>query len=187
MNYILDTWEDAPPTDDLRWLAYALATTYHETGNNRHVHQYVDEWIDVAEAAPRRHHRLQLRSPASCRPGYSSRQSRQEQNSLFLASVDDVRECMRLTHEASSPRCGRRRLRTWCRWSSAWSFRNCSHGRSPRSSVTGLPSRLQDFLHPSISRAVIASFSSRIDMKPIISRWHSALAAIHASAAFARA
>jgi putative chitinase len=31
MNYILDTWEDAPPTDDLRWLAYALATTYHET------------------------------------------------------------------------------------------------------------------------------------------------------------
>ena len=51
MNYILDTWEDAPPTDDLRWLAYALATTYHETGNNRHVHQYVDEWIDVAEAA----------------------------------------------------------------------------------------------------------------------------------------
>ena len=31
MNYILDTWEDAPPSDDLRWLAYALATTYHET------------------------------------------------------------------------------------------------------------------------------------------------------------
>ena len=51
MSYILDTWEDAPRTDDLRWLAYALATTYHETGNNRHVHQYVDEWIDVAEAA----------------------------------------------------------------------------------------------------------------------------------------
>src|SRR4051794_28194747 len=31
MNYILDTWKDAPPSDDLRWLAYALATTFHET------------------------------------------------------------------------------------------------------------------------------------------------------------
>ena len=32
MNFILDSWEAVPPSDDLRWLAYALATTYHETG-----------------------------------------------------------------------------------------------------------------------------------------------------------
>jgi putative chitinase len=30
-NFILAAWEDAPPSDDLRWLAYALATTFHET------------------------------------------------------------------------------------------------------------------------------------------------------------
>ena len=28
---ILDAWESAFPDGDLRWLAYALATTYHET------------------------------------------------------------------------------------------------------------------------------------------------------------
>lgn len=31
MSFILDAWEAAPPSEDLRWLAYALATTYHET------------------------------------------------------------------------------------------------------------------------------------------------------------
>jgi len=32
MNAILEAWEDEPRSDDLRWLAYALATTAHETG-----------------------------------------------------------------------------------------------------------------------------------------------------------
>lgn len=32
MNAILDAWELAPLSDDLRWLAYPLATTQHETG-----------------------------------------------------------------------------------------------------------------------------------------------------------
>lgn len=31
MDAILTTWEDDPPSDDLRWLAYMFATTYHET------------------------------------------------------------------------------------------------------------------------------------------------------------
>jgi putative chitinase len=31
MNAILDGWEAKYPADDDRWLAYALATTYHET------------------------------------------------------------------------------------------------------------------------------------------------------------
>jgi hypothetical protein len=31
MNYLLDTWEKSFPAGDERWLAYALATTYHET------------------------------------------------------------------------------------------------------------------------------------------------------------
>lgn len=32
MNYILNAWEAEPKySDDLRWLAYALATTFHET------------------------------------------------------------------------------------------------------------------------------------------------------------
>jgi putative chitinase len=30
-NALLDAWESAYPDFDLRWLAYALATTYHET------------------------------------------------------------------------------------------------------------------------------------------------------------
>jgi hypothetical protein len=30
-NAILDAWESVFPDGDLRWLAYALATTYHET------------------------------------------------------------------------------------------------------------------------------------------------------------
>lgn len=29
---ILSAWESAPQSDDVRWLAYALATTFHETG-----------------------------------------------------------------------------------------------------------------------------------------------------------
>jgi hypothetical protein len=32
MNAILDAWEENPRSDDLRWLAYPLATTAHETG-----------------------------------------------------------------------------------------------------------------------------------------------------------
>lgn len=31
MNYILDVWESSHATKDDRWLAYALATTFHET------------------------------------------------------------------------------------------------------------------------------------------------------------
>src|SRR5262245_18717590 len=31
MEAILTGWEEARPTDDLRWLAYFLATAYHET------------------------------------------------------------------------------------------------------------------------------------------------------------
>ena len=31
MTYILSTWEGAPLTEDHRWLAYCLATTFHET------------------------------------------------------------------------------------------------------------------------------------------------------------
>jgi putative chitinase len=31
MNFKLDVWEDHPYSDDLRWLAYAFATSYHET------------------------------------------------------------------------------------------------------------------------------------------------------------
>jgi hypothetical protein len=33
MNYILAAWEANPRSEDLRWLAYALATTKHETAN----------------------------------------------------------------------------------------------------------------------------------------------------------
>jgi len=33
MNAILDAWEHEPRSDDLRWLAYALATTMHETAS----------------------------------------------------------------------------------------------------------------------------------------------------------
>jgi len=33
MNFILDAWEKDPQSDDLRWLAYALATTRHETAS----------------------------------------------------------------------------------------------------------------------------------------------------------
>jgi hypothetical protein len=32
MNFKLDVWEDHPYSDDLRHLAYAFATSYHETG-----------------------------------------------------------------------------------------------------------------------------------------------------------
>jgi len=32
MNAILFAWEARPPSRDLRWLAYMLATTFHETG-----------------------------------------------------------------------------------------------------------------------------------------------------------
>ena len=32
MNAILDAWEENPRSDNLRWLAYPLATTAHETG-----------------------------------------------------------------------------------------------------------------------------------------------------------
>ena len=31
MNYLLDTWENYHPDRDPRWLAYALATAFHET------------------------------------------------------------------------------------------------------------------------------------------------------------
>ena len=31
MNYLLDVWERHFPEDDIRWLAYALATVFHET------------------------------------------------------------------------------------------------------------------------------------------------------------
>ena len=31
MNYLLDTWENYFVDSDIRWLAYALATAYHET------------------------------------------------------------------------------------------------------------------------------------------------------------
>jgi putative chitinase len=32
MSAILDAWEENPRAEDLRWLAYPLATTAHETG-----------------------------------------------------------------------------------------------------------------------------------------------------------
>lgn len=32
-EYILDTWEDTRPEKDVRWLAYSLATTLHETAS----------------------------------------------------------------------------------------------------------------------------------------------------------
>ena len=31
MNYLLDVWEKVFPSEDIRWLAYALATAFHET------------------------------------------------------------------------------------------------------------------------------------------------------------
>ena len=31
MNYLLDTWEEHFGDEDIRWLAYALATAFHET------------------------------------------------------------------------------------------------------------------------------------------------------------
>ena len=31
MNYLLDTWEEHFGDSDIRWLAYALATAFHET------------------------------------------------------------------------------------------------------------------------------------------------------------
>jgi putative chitinase len=31
MNAVLNAWDDEPPSDDLRWLAYCFATDYHET------------------------------------------------------------------------------------------------------------------------------------------------------------
>lgn len=31
MNFKIDVWEDHPYSDDLRWLAYCFATSYHET------------------------------------------------------------------------------------------------------------------------------------------------------------
>jgi putative chitinase len=36
MDSILSTWEDDPLLDDLRWLAYMLATTFHETAFRMH-------------------------------------------------------------------------------------------------------------------------------------------------------
>ena len=41
MSAILDGWEAKYATDDDRWLAYALATTYHET--DQHM-QPIDEY-----------------------------------------------------------------------------------------------------------------------------------------------
>src|ERR1700760_1957930 len=41
MNAILDGWEAKYTADDDRWLAYALATTYHET--DQHM-QPIDEY-----------------------------------------------------------------------------------------------------------------------------------------------
>lgn len=32
LNHLLDTWEKTQAGQDLRWLAYALATVFHETG-----------------------------------------------------------------------------------------------------------------------------------------------------------
>ena len=32
-EFILDTWEDTRPLNDVRWLAYSLATTIHETAS----------------------------------------------------------------------------------------------------------------------------------------------------------
>jgi putative chitinase len=41
MNYLLDTWENFHPDRDLRWLAYALATAFHETaGEMRPIEEY---------------------------------------------------------------------------------------------------------------------------------------------------
>ena len=41
MNYLLDTWENFYPDRDLRWLAYALATAFHETaGEMRPIEEY---------------------------------------------------------------------------------------------------------------------------------------------------
>ena len=34
MNYLLDVWERLFRDEDIRWLAYALATTFHETAYN---------------------------------------------------------------------------------------------------------------------------------------------------------
>lgn len=40
INHILDAWDDSP-LDDLRWLAYMLGTTFHETGATmRPIHEY---------------------------------------------------------------------------------------------------------------------------------------------------
>jgi putative chitinase len=44
INIILDTW-DASVFDDLRWLAYMLGTSYHETGATM---QPIKEWGDTA-------------------------------------------------------------------------------------------------------------------------------------------
>lgn len=41
MNHLLNTWEATQPGGDLRWLAYALATTLHETGATM---QPIREW-----------------------------------------------------------------------------------------------------------------------------------------------
>ncbi|UMY65376.1 MULTISPECIES: glycoside hydrolase family 19 protein [unclassified Flavobacterium] len=41
MSAILDEWDAKHATSDIRWLAYMLATTYHETG---HTMQPIEEW-----------------------------------------------------------------------------------------------------------------------------------------------
>ena len=41
MNYLLDTWENFHPDRDSRWLAYALATAFHETaGEMQPIEEY---------------------------------------------------------------------------------------------------------------------------------------------------
>jgi putative chitinase len=41
MNYLIDVWESHHPNKDLRWLAYALATAFHETaGEMRPIEEY---------------------------------------------------------------------------------------------------------------------------------------------------
>jgi hypothetical protein len=52
MNAILDAWERQTPTDDIRWLAYMLATAFHETGRTM---QPVREAYWLSEDWRRRH------------------------------------------------------------------------------------------------------------------------------------
>ncbi len=59
LNAILDAWETAHAGKDLRWLAYALATTHHETGarmqpvHERGGKRYFFKMYDIGGRRPR--------------------------------------------------------------------------------------------------------------------------------------